>query len=160
MASRPHTPRKLDFVVAFGSAQSDRGAHGAAIGVLLSDKSGTPLTDVSRAVDTPDLDAAAYEAIITALREAKGLLAGRVAVFSDNEVVAAQLNGRRPVPTRLARLFVQARALIGQFGWAGVRHGSGRRLAAARRAALTAAANAPWRGREHHEPTLPLSFAV
>ena len=160
MAFGPQTLKKVDFVVAFAAAPSDRGANGRAIGVLVNDKNGAPLRNVSRVVETDDPVAAAYEAIIVALQEARGLRAGRVAVFSDNEVVAAQLNGRRPVPDRLERLFLQARTLIAHFRWAGVRHGSGRRLEAARRAALTAAASAAARPQPHRGLALQLSFAV
>ena len=158
MAFRPHGSNRLDFVVAFAGTQVHSDGSGAGIGVLLDDKNGEPLVKVAQPVEAQEPDGAAYRAIVAALQQARGLRAQRVAVFSDNEAVVGQLNRELPVPERLEPAFMQARALMNQFRWAGVRYGSGRRLAAASRAAYTAAASGASRSTRYREPTLPLSF--
>ncbi len=152
--------RRLEFITAFVGAYADETLNAGGMAVAINCGDGIAIKRISRAVSTKDAIEAVYEGVVTALREAKALGAHRVAVFSDNEVVVAHLNGRLPVPTRLQHLFVQARRLMAKFTWAGVRPGNGRHIRAAHRAAFAAASERISRSQREARMALQLSFAV
>jgi ribonuclease HI len=88
-----------------GAARGNPGP--AAIGVIIQDRDGNPLAQISRRLAATTNNQAEYRAIIAGLESAIGLGARRVAVKSDSELVVNQLNGRYKIKNTALRPLYQ-----------------------------------------------------
>ena len=105
----------------------DGGARGnpgpAAAAAVLSDAEGHVVDDVGVALGRTTNNVAEYTAMIRALEEARALGCSHLAVYTDSELMAHQLNGKYAVKAaHLIPLFQRARLLLRQFDAASVTH--------------------------------------
>jgi ribonuclease HI len=104
-----------------GAARGNPGPAG--IGVVLSDPQGRVVKEVAEPLGIATNNVAEYSALIRALEEARALGCARIAVITDSELMAHQINGRYAVKTpHLIPLFRRAVALLSQFDSASVTH--------------------------------------
>lgn len=104
-----------------GAARGNPGPAG--IGVVLTDTEGTVVKEVAEPLGITTNNVAEYTALIRALEEARALGCARIAVITDSELMARQLNGQYAVKAEHLRpLFQRAVALIRQFEFASVTH--------------------------------------
>jgi len=93
----------------------------AGIAVALKDRQRRPLLKCSYAVPVQTQEAASYEAIAVALREARNLDAGSIAVYADDARVVGQINREAEAKAENAGRYLEVRSLLNQFAWARVR---------------------------------------
>ncbi len=104
-----------------GAARGNPGPAG--MGIVLTDPSGTVVKEVAEPLGITTNNVAEYSALIRALEEARALGCRNIAVITDSELMARQLNGRYAVKAEhLLPLFRRATALLGQFDAATVTH--------------------------------------
>jgi ribonuclease HI len=104
-----------------GAARGNPGPAG--IGILIEDSEGNVLREIGEPLGQTTNNVAEYSALIRALEEARVLGCDRLAVFTDSELMAHQLNGRYAVKAaHLLPLFQRARLLLSQFDHATVTH--------------------------------------
>jgi len=96
---------------------ASRGNPGpAGIGVVVKDRQGITLAEISEPIGQCTNNAAEYHALLRGLREAKLLGARTVRVFSDSELLVRQCNGEYKVKSAALRaLFSDALALCREF---------------------------------------------
>ena len=104
-----------------GAARGNPGPAG--IGVVISDTEGNVLKEVGEPLGRTTNNVAEYSALLRALEEARALGGERIAVFTDSELMAHQLNGKYAVKAaHLVPLFRRARQLLALFDAATVTH--------------------------------------
>ncbi len=104
-----------------GAARGNPGPAG--VGVIIEDAEGNVLKEVAEPLGRTTNNVAEYTAMIRALEEARALGCSRLAVFTDSELMAHQLNGRYAVKApHLLPLYQRARVLLNQFDAATVTH--------------------------------------
>ena len=104
-----------------GAARGNPGPAG--IGVLIEDAEGNVLKEIGEPLGRTTNNVAEYSAMIRALEEARALGCDRIALFTDSELMAHQLNGRYAVKAaHLLPLFQRARHLLSLFPTATVTH--------------------------------------
>jgi ribonuclease HI len=104
-----------------GAARGNPGPAG--IGVILEDGEGNVVKEIGEPLGRTTNNVAEYSAMVRALEEARALGCSRIAVFTDSELMAHQLNGRYAVKApHLLPLFQRARLLLRQFDTATVTH--------------------------------------
>ena len=104
-----------------GAARGNPGPAG--IGVVIADAGGTVVKEIGEPLGRTTNNVAEYSAMIRALEEARALGCDRIAVYTDSELMAHQLNGRYAVKaSHLLPLFQQARRLLSLFDSACVIH--------------------------------------
>lgn len=104
-----------------GAARGNPGPAG--IGIVIEDAEGTIVREIGEPLGRTTNNVAEYSALIRALEEARVLGCDRIAVFTDSELMAHQLNGRYAVKAaHLLPLFQHARRLLAQFHSATVTH--------------------------------------
>lgn len=104
-----------------GAARGNPGPAG--IGVLIEDGEGNVVKEVGEPLGITTNNVAEYTAMIRALEEARLLGCDRIALYTDSELMAHQLNGRYAVKAaHLLPLFQRARLLLGLFREATVTH--------------------------------------
>lgn len=104
-----------------GAARGNPGPAG--IGVVLADEEGNVVKEVAEPLGMTTNNVAEYSALIRALEEARALGCSRIAVITDSELMARQLNGRYAVKAEhLLPLFQRATYLLSQFDTASVTH--------------------------------------
>ncbi len=131
-----------------------------AIGVVLHDGDGHPVSITTRVLGHVGHDEAAYQALLSGLWRAKRTGAQRVRVYVDRPEVVAQLSGEEEVPPTLVGLYLQVRAMLNAYRWRTLEAVDREKNAEAALAAMEAALErAPeqddveslplWRSREH-----------
>ena len=104
-----------------GAARGNPGPAG--IGVLLEDADGNVVKEVGEPLGRTTNNVAEYSALIRALEEARLHGCDSLAVFTDSELMAHQVNGKYAVKAaHLIPLFQRARLLLRQFDSATVTH--------------------------------------
>jgi ribonuclease HI len=104
-----------------GAARGNPGPAG--IGILLEDAEGNVIKEIGEPLGRTTNNVAEYSALIRALEEARLHGCDAIAVFTDSELMAHQLNGRYAVKApHLLPLFQRARLLLRQFDSATVTH--------------------------------------
>jgi ribonuclease HI len=104
-----------------GAARGNPGPAG--IGVVIEDAAGNVVKEIGEPLGCTTNNVAEYTAMIRALEEARALGCARIAVYTDSELMARQLNGRYAVKAaNLLPLFQRALSLLRQFDAATVTH--------------------------------------
>ena len=104
-----------------GAARGNPGPAG--IGIVLCDPEGNVVKEVAEPLGIATNNVAEYSALIRALEEARALGCSRIAVITDSELMARQINGQYAVKTdHLIPLFRRAVTLLHQFESASVTH--------------------------------------
>ena len=104
-----------------GAARGNPGPAG--VGVVLEDAEGQVVREIAEPLGRTTNNVAEYTAMIRALEEARALGCSRLAVFTDSELMAHQLNGKYAVKAaHLIPLYQRARLLLKQFDAATVTH--------------------------------------
>ena len=104
-----------------GAARGNPGPAG--IGIVIEDAAGAVVREIGEPLGRTTNNVAEYSAMIRALEEARALGCTRIAVFTDSELMAHQLNGKYAVKApHLIPLFQRARLLLRQFDAATVTH--------------------------------------
>ena len=102
-------------VVIFTDGAAEPNPGPAAIGAIIKDAQGNPITSISQPIGQATNNQAEYRAIITALEHAIGLGADQVDMRSDSELVVRQINGRYRVKNvALKPLYQQVKQLQSQ----------------------------------------------
>lgn len=97
-----------------GAARGNPGPAG--IGIVLEDPQGNVVKEIGEPLGRTTNNVAEYSALIRALEEAIVLGCRNLALFTDSELMAHQLNGKYAVKaTHLLPLFQRARLLAGKF---------------------------------------------
>ena len=99
---------------------TDGGSRGnpgnAAIGVVIKDKYGKIISEVSEAIGKATNNFAEYSAFVRGLEEALKLKADHVEIFMDSELVVKQINREYKVrDSNLAKIFIKAWNLLSKF---------------------------------------------
>lgn len=104
-----------------GAAKGNPGPAG--IGVAISDESGRVLRQISEYIGEATNNVAEYSALVRGLTEALEAGYSEVAVYTDSELMARQIEGRYKVKADgLTALYESAKALLGKFKSATVTH--------------------------------------
>jgi ribonuclease HI len=104
-----------------GAARGNPGPAG--IGIVIEDGTGNVIKEIGEPLGRTTNNIAEYSALVRALEEARALGCARLAIFTDSELMAHQLNGRYAVKAdHLKPLFARARRLLDQFESATVTH--------------------------------------
>ncbi|MCW3100219.1 MAG: Ribonuclease [Chthonomonadaceae bacterium] len=104
-----------------GAARGNPGPAG--VGVVIEDAEGQVVKEIAEPLGRTTNNVAEYTAMIRALEEARALGCSRLAVYTDSELMAHQLNGKYAVKApHLIPLFQRARLLLKQFDAASVTH--------------------------------------
>ena len=104
-----------------GAARGNPGPAG--VGVVIEDAEGTVVKEIAEPLGRTTNNVAEYTAMIRALEEARALGCSRLAVYTDSELMAHQLNGRYAVKAaHLVPLYQRARLLLNQFDAVTVTH--------------------------------------
>ena len=104
-----------------GAARGNPGPAG--VGVVIEDAEGTVVKEIAEPLGRTTNNVAEYTAMIRALEEARTLGCSRLAVYTDSELMAHQLNGKYAVKAaHLIPLYQRARLLLNQFEAATVTH--------------------------------------
>ena len=104
-----------------GAARGNPGPAG--IGVLIEDGEGNVLREIGEPLGRTTNNVAEYSALIRGLEEARALGCDQIAVFTDSELMAHQINGKYSVKAvHLIPLYQRATALLKQFSTATVTH--------------------------------------
>ena len=104
-----------------GAARGNPGPAG--IGVVIEDAEGNVVKEVGEPLGRTTNNVAEYTAMVRALEEARGLGCDKIAVYTDSELMAHQLNGKYAVKAaHLIPLYQRVRLLLGQFDAASVTH--------------------------------------
>jgi ribonuclease HI len=110
------------FVLEFdGGSRGNPGPAG--IGAVVRAADNTPLITLGRFIGRATNNVAEYNALITALREAKNLGAHRIIVRGDSELIVRQMNGQYRVKhPDLQPLYQEAQQLLREFDEAHIEH--------------------------------------
>lgn len=104
-----------------GAARGNPGPAG--VGVVIEDGEGQVVKEIAEPLGRTTNNVAEYMAMIRALEEARSLGCSHLAVYTDSELMAHQLNGKYAVKAaHLIPLFQRARLLLRQFDAASVTH--------------------------------------
>lgn len=104
-----------------GAARGNPGPAG--IGIFIEDGEGNVLREIGEPLGRTTNNVAEYSAMIRGLEEARALGCDAVAVFTDSELMAHQINGKYAVKAiHLVPLYQRARLLLAQFKTASVTH--------------------------------------
>ena len=104
-----------------GAARGNPGPAG--IGVVLTDAEGRVVKEVAEPLGITTNNVAEYTALIRSLEEARALGCRFIAVITDSELMARQINGQYAVKAdHLKPLFRRAMALLSEFTRATVTH--------------------------------------
>jgi ribonuclease HI len=104
-----------------GAARGNPGPAG--IGVVIEDEQGEVQKEIGEPLGRTTNNVAEYTAMIRALEEARALGCARLAVYTDSELMAHQLNGKYAVKAaHLLPLYQRAKSLMAQFEAATVTH--------------------------------------
>lgn len=104
-----------------GAARGNPGPAG--MGIVLANPEGNVVKEVAESLGVTTNNVAEYSALIRALEEARSLGCDRIAVLTDSELMARQLNGQYAVKAEhLLPLFHRAITLLAQFDSASVTH--------------------------------------
>jgi ribonuclease HI len=110
-----------------GILNTDGGARGnpgpAGIGVVLKDEDGIVVDEIAQPLGPTTNNVAEYEALIAGLKLALDHGVTELEIYVDSELVVSQLEGRWKIKNeRLRGLAVTARALLGRFEVATIKH--------------------------------------
>ena len=104
-----------------GAARGNPGPAG--IGISIEDGEGNVVKEVAEPLGRTTNNVAEYTALIRALEEARALGCDDLAVFTDSELMAHQLNGKYAVKAvHLQPLYQRARLLLSKFTTSSVTH--------------------------------------
>jgi ribonuclease HI len=104
-----------------GAARGNPGPAG--IGIVIADAEGNVVKEIGEPLGHTTNNVAEYSALVRALEEARVLGCRCLAVFTDSELMAHQLNGRYTVKAEhLKPLFERARRLLALFDSATITH--------------------------------------
>lgn len=104
-----------------GAARGNPGPAG--IGIVIEDGDGGIVREIGEPLGRTTNNVAEYSAMVRALEEAMALGCSEVAVFTDSELMARQLNGVYAVKAaHLVPLFQRASGLLRRFDSACVSH--------------------------------------
>ncbi|MFQ6099282.1 MAG: reverse transcriptase-like protein [Armatimonadota bacterium] len=150
--------RESRYVYALTSATARLAVGMAGIAVILKDARKNVLRRVRSRISCTSQEGAVYEAILTALREAKALGARNVTVYCDDPAVVGHLNRDLEVPPGLTQAFIQVRALMNRFRKANVQLIEDDKNTRARRMSELALESGEDEARAYESPGLPLNF--
>jgi ribonuclease HI len=104
-----------------GAARGNPGPAG--IGIVIQDHDGNVVKEIGEPLGRTTNNVAEYTAMVRALEEARALGCDRIAVYTDSELMAHQINGRYSVKAaHLLPLYQRACLLLRQFQSATVTH--------------------------------------
>ena len=104
-----------------GAARGNPGPAG--IGIVIQDHTGNVIKEIGEPLGRTTNNVAEYSAMIRALEEARTLGCDNIAVYTDSELMAHQINGRYAVKAaHLLPLHQRACLLLRQFKKATVTH--------------------------------------
>jgi len=107
---------KIKRVVIFTDGASRGNPGPAAIGAIIKDEQGNPITSISQPIGRTTNNQAEYRALIAALEEAKRLGVDQVDICSDSEWLVKQISGRyRVKAASIKPLYQRVRQLQSQF---------------------------------------------
>ena len=107
---------KTKRVVIFTDGASRGNPGPAAIGAIIKDEQGNPITSISQPIGRTTNNQAEYRALIAALEEAKRLGVDQVDICSDSEWLVKQISGRyRVKAASIKPLYQRVRQLQSQF---------------------------------------------
>ena len=109
------TVESKQLLCALTSAEISEDTQAAGIGVVIKSARRHTLRKISHTTVTDDPIVAAYEAIATALREARKMGARAVVVYTDNDGVINQLEKTARVDAGQLARHLEARSLLNQF---------------------------------------------
>ena len=118
--------RDQQFIYAFTVSATPARINGGpeltgGIAIALKDRQRQTIFRCGYAVPAETREAAAYEAIAVALREARALGCHSISVYSADHQVVAQINREADVAADNTARYLEVRALLNQFRWAQVR---------------------------------------
>ncbi len=104
-----------------GAARGNPGFAG--IGVYIEDENGNTVKEIGEPLGKTTNNVAEYTAMLRALEEARALGCNAIALYTDSELMAHQINGKYAVKAaHLLPLYQRAKALLAQFSTASVTH--------------------------------------
>lgn len=107
-------PEEILTIYVDGASRGNPGDAG--IGVLITTKDGRVLKEIGKYLGKTTNNVAEYQALITALKQAKSLAATTVKIFADSELMVKQINGEYKVKSAgLLPLYKEAKALLMEF---------------------------------------------
>lgn len=104
------------FSYALVSAVPLQDASATGIGIIFKAQDRSTVGTIRQVLDTTDVAAAAYTAVLRVLDEALAGGVGRPTIYLDNAEVVAQLEGEQPVPPELRGINLRTRAAMNQVG--------------------------------------------
>ncbi len=104
------------FSYALVSAAPLQDTSATGIGIIFKARDRSTVKTIRQALNTSDVAAAAYTAVIRVLDEALAAGVGRPTIYLDNADVVAQLAGEQPVPPELLGINLRTRAAMNQVG--------------------------------------------
>lgn len=115
------TPSRPHRIYIDGASKGNPGAAGT--GVLIYQPDGELLCEFSCSLGVATNNVAEYSGLVLALEKALELGLKRIEILSDSELLIKQMNGQYSVrDEKLKALWARARALIGRFPKASLRH--------------------------------------
>ena len=106
---------KIKKAIVFTDGASRGNPGPAAIGAVIKDEHGRPITSISRPIGQTTNNQAEYQAVIAALERAISLGASQVDVRSDSEWLVKQITGRYRVKAAAIKpLYQQVKQLLSQ----------------------------------------------
>lgn len=113
----------MESLVAYVDGASRGNPGPAGLGIVLADSDGNIVKEVAEPLGITTNNVAEYSALIRALEEARAIGCSRIAVITDSELMARQLNGQYAVKSgHLIPLYRRACVLLSHFDKASVRH--------------------------------------
>ena len=104
-----------------GAARGNPGPAG--VGIVIENSEGVILKEIGEPLGRTTNNVAEYSALIRALEETRALGCNRLAVYTDSELMAHQLNGKYACKAaHLIPLYNRARLLLSQFESTSVTH--------------------------------------
>jgi acyl-CoA synthetase (NDP forming) len=120
---KPVTAERHERVRAFFDGASRGNPGPAAIGVVIQNRNGETVSEISEAIGQATNNFAEYTALVRALREAKRLGAVEVECVSDSELVVRQMKGEYSIRSKsLLPLVSEAQSLRREFRKFSIRH--------------------------------------
>ena len=106
---------KIKKAIVFTDGASRGNPGPAAIGAVIKDEHGRPITSISRPIGRTTNNQAEYQAVIAALERAISLGASQVDVRSDSELLVKQITGHyRVKAASIKPLYQQVKQLLSQ----------------------------------------------
>ena len=114
----------MDELITLEFDGGSRGNPGhAGIGIVLRAADGTPLITLGRYIGRATNNVAEYQALITALKEARKLGASKILIRGDSELIIKQMRGEYRVKhPDMKQLYDEAQSLLAEFDQTKIEH--------------------------------------